>query len=156
MKINGVDPKTLPQEEILVIPKGDQTIIIRARGVTDFTEFNALVPEPKATVRMVGGKVEPDVDAPSYKADMLEYSRRHISWLVIKSLEPSNIEWDSVNPDSPGTWCNWEKDFLDSGLLQNDCNRILNLVWEANSLDEKKIKQAREVFLHGLKLASAL
>jgi hypothetical protein len=156
MRINGVDPKTLPQEEVLVIPKGDQNIVFRARGVPDMVEFNALCPEPKPSVRMVaGGVLEPNITEPGYQAAVQEYSKRHLSYLVIKSLEPSKVEWDTVNMDSPGTWCNWEKDFLNNGLLPSDCNRIMALVLEANSLSEAKIKQAREVFLLGQKLASA-
>ena len=48
MKIGGVDPKTLPKEEVLVLPRGDQAIVFRAVGVPDYDEFDALCPEPKA------------------------------------------------------------------------------------------------------------
>jgi hypothetical protein len=66
--------------------------------------------------------------------------------------EPYSVGFGKI--DVPGTWCNWEQDFLNSGLLPSDCNRVLGLVLEANSLSEDKIKRAREVFVLGQKLAS--
>jgi len=155
MLIGGVDPKTLPKEEILVIPKGEKSVVFRARGVPDMAAFHALVPEPKPALRMRNGGVEADATSPGYQQEMVEYGRRRLAYMIIMSLEPSEITWDTVNLDVPGTWANWEKDFIDNGLLPADCNRILNLVMEANSLNEARIKQARELFLLGQELVSA-
>jgi len=68
---------------------------------------------------------------------------------VIRSLEPSEIEWDTVKPDDPRTWANWDKDLINGGLTQIETNRVLGLVLEANALDEAKLAKAREVFLAG-------
>lgn len=154
MRINGVDPKTLPTEDFLVLPKGDTQLVIRAKAVPDMNEFNAMVKEPEAKVRMTANGTQPDVNEPGYLSDVAEYGRRRLAYLVVKSLEPSNIEWDTVKPDVPGTWAGWEKEMMDNGLSQVECNLILRLVMEVNSLDEAKMKRAREVFLLGLKVAS--
>jgi hypothetical protein len=69
--------------------------------------------------------------------------------MVIRSLAPSEIEWDTANVNDPRTWANWEDDLKSGGLTQVECNRVLALVLEANALDEAKLQKAREVFLRG-------
>lgn len=155
MRINGVDPSTLPTEDFLVLPKGDKQLVIRAKAVPDMTAFNALCQEPKPKMRMTADGTQADVTEPGYLTDIGEYSRRRLAYLVVHSLEPSNIEWDSVKLDVPGTWANWEPDMKAAGLSQVECNLVLRLVMEVNSLDEAKMRRAREVFLLGLKVASA-
>ncbi len=150
MKIGGVDPKTLPTEEFLVIPRGDKQIVFRATGVPNYDEFDALCPEPKAPGKLVPGEGwAPNEDDPAYKDMLKTYSQKRISWMVITSLAPSEIEWDTVKPDNPSTWTQWEKDMKDSGLSQVECNRVQQLVFQANCLDENKLKKARESFLLG-------
>ncbi len=156
MKINGVDPKTLPTEDFLVLPRGDQNLVFRAKAIPDMSAFNAQVSEPKPKMRMTADGSEADLTESGYLKDSLEYNKRRLAFLVVNSLEPSKIEWDTVKMDIPGTWALWEDDMKNAGLSQVECNLILRLVMEVNSLDESKMKKAREVFLLGLKLASAV
>ena len=149
MKIAGIDPKLLPSMEVLVLPRGDQRLVFRARGVSDTTEFKKLCPEPKIPVRLTATGPEQNLNHPDYKSEMQEYGKRYIAWLVLKSLEPSEIEWDTVKIDVPGTWVNWEEDMRQGGLSQHECNLVVALVSQANSLDEAKLKAARDVFLRG-------
>ena len=81
--------------------------------------------------------------------DSAEYQKRRMAYIVVNSLVPSQIEWDTVQLDNPSTWANWEKDLKDNGFSQMACNRVLALVLEANCLDEAKLQKAREVFLQG-------
>jgi hypothetical protein len=150
MKIGGVDPSELSSEEILVLPRGDKEIIFRAIGVPDYEPFNKLCPEPKAPVvyKPKEGWV-PNEDEPGYQEMMKNYGQKRMSWLIITSLEPSNIEWDEVNPDNPSTWNKWEEELKAAGLNHVECRRVQNLVFEANCLDEEKLVQARESFLLG-------
>lgn len=155
MKIGGVDPKTLPSVEILVLPRGDQVLVLRARGVSDFEDFNKFVPEPKPPVAWnPQGEAVSNFDDKSYKDMLTEFMRRRWAYTVVKSLQPSEITWDTVQDEVPGTWANWEQDLKNSGLSQNEILRINALVMQANSLDEAKIKWARERFLRGPKQAS--
>ena len=150
MKIGGVDPKTLPTLEILVLPRGEEQLVFRAQGVPDYEEFNALCPEPKppGIHRPTEGWV-PNEDDPAYKDMMANYGKKRLAWMIVKSLGPSNIEWDTVKPDNPSTWINWDTDMKEAGFSQVECNRIVQLVFQANCLDEDKLKRARDVFLAG-------
>ncbi len=149
MKIGGVDPKTLPTEEILVLPRGDQEIVFRAVGIPDYEEFEALCPAPKIPGRLTKTGWEPDEDNKDYKSIMSTRNSKRLAWMVINSLVPSEIEWDTVDPAKPSTWVNWQTDMKNAGLSQVECNRITQLVFQANCLDEEKLKRAREVFLLG-------
>jgi len=149
MKIGGVDPRTLPAEEVLVLPRGDQRIIFRARGLEDMEEFKKLCPEPKAPGKLTKDGWVPDVKDEGYQSVMAEHQKRRLAYIAVRSLEPSEIEWDTVQMDNPATWGNWENDLRAAGLSQIEINRVLALVLEANCLDEAKLKKAREVFLQG-------
>ena len=149
MKIGGVDPKTLPNVEFLVIPRGDKQIVFHAQGLPNLDDFHKMVPEPKAPVAQTPTGVVANTKDAGYLATVAEYSKRRVGYLVVHSLKPSDIEWDTVKLDVPSTWSNWETDLKEAGLTQVECNLVFNLVWGANSLDEAKLKQARETFLRG-------
>lgn len=150
MKIGGIDPKTLSTEEILVLPRGEKNIIFRAVGVQDYDEFNKLCPEPTAPKihKPKEGWVDNE-EEPGYRDMMKTYGLRRLAWLVITSLEPSDIEWEKVSLDNPSTWTQWNEELKESGLNQVECNRVQGLVFQANCLDEDKLEQARENFLLG-------
>jgi hypothetical protein len=149
MKIAGIDPKTLSTEEILVLPRGESQIVFRACGLEDMEEFAKLCPEPTPPGKLTKAGFVPDPTDPGYKSVLGEYHKRRLAYIVVHSLVPSQIEWDTVELDNPSTWANWESDLKQGGLSQIECNRILGLVLGANSLDEAKLQRAREVFLQG-------
>jgi hypothetical protein len=149
MKIGGIDPKTLPVEEILVLPRGDQRIVFRASGLKDMEEFKKLCPEPIPPKKTTKDGVIADTEDLDYKTVLAGYLKRRMAYIVVNSLVPSQIEWDTVMLDNPATWTNWETDIKNAGLSEVECNRVLSLVLEANCLDEAKLQKAREVFLQG-------
>lgn len=150
MKIGGIDPRTLPNEEILVLPRGDQQIVFRARGVPDYDEFDKLCPEPKAPGALRPGEGwVPNPDDPAYRDMMETYATKKMAWLVVTSLAPSEIEWDQVKIDNPSTWHLWQEDLRNAGFVHVECNRIQHLVFQANCLDEGKLEKARELFQLG-------
>lgn len=153
MKIGGV-LVTAPKEEILVIPRGDDAIVFKAIAVPDMEEFHALCPEPKPSGKFVKGEFVPDEDSPDYKAALVNYNMKRLAWMVIQTLKPSEIEWDTVQESNPRTWTNWEKDLRKAGLTQVEVNRVTQLVMDANSLNEDKLTKAREVFLRGREQAA--
>ena len=59
------------------------------------------------------------------------------------------LKGQGVKLDDPSTWKRWEEDLKSNKFSQAECNRISNLVMQANSLDEKYLEEAREVFLRG-------
>ena len=154
MKIGGIDPSTLPAEEVLVLPRGDQSIVFRARGLPDMEEFDKLCPEPKPPGKLTKEGWEPNEEDAGWRSAMLAHGRKRMAYMVVRSLEPSEIEWDSVDPDNPKTWSNYTDDLRRAGLSQVEINRIVQLVWEANCLDEEKLQRARQVFIRGQQPAS--
>lgn len=149
MRIGGIDPSTLSTEDLLVLPRGNKQIVFRAVGLSNWDEFDKLCPEPKPGKKMVKGGTVDDFDNKAYLESMKEYGRRRTAYMVVKSLEPSQIEWDKVSLAVPGSWPLWEKELLDNGLCKTECHRVFNLVMGVNSLDEDKLRKARDFFLLG-------
>lgn len=148
MKIGGQEVGA--PEDVLVLPRTPEPVVFRARGLSDFSRFEELVPRPQMPKKQVkGGKVVDDSDAPAYVAAMEMYNQKKLAYLVIESLAPSEIEWQTIEADKPSTWVNWTTELKEAGFTDIECNRILNLVLGANCLDEDKLKAARESFLHG-------
>ena len=143
-------------EEVLVLPRLDGNIIIRARAVLDMDEFDALCPKPKAgAILKAGGGFHEDVEDAGYKAMLADYNTKRFDFICLKSLEPSNIDWDTVNRNDANTWKNWGDDLTNAGISSVEANRIIKCVLQANSLDEDKIKEARELFLRGQEVLKA-
>ena len=149
MKIGGIDPNTLSREIILVLPRGESQIVFRAKGLKDMTEFNAICPLPKAPGKLTKDGFVPNTNDPSYQQVLQQWSSKRLGYMVARTLEPTEIEWDTVDIKNPETWGNWENDLKSAGLSQFECNRVTSLVLEANSLDDDKIEKARAVFLAG-------
>ena len=149
MKIAGIDPKTLSNEVLLVLPRGESEIVFRAKGLPDMAEFEALCPSPKPPGKFTKDGWVPQLNDPTYQQVLGEWAKKRLGYMVVKSLAPSEIEWDSVKENDPRTWAKWEEDLKSAGLTQVECNRVLALVLEANALDDAKLQRAREVFLAG-------
>lgn len=148
MKIGGVEVCPSP-EEVLVLPRGEQNIVFRAVPVKDWEPFNKMVPEPVCPVGWVKNEKRLLTDDKDYQK-LVEHRRDLMTaYMILESIKPSNIEWDSVIETQPETWLKWEDDLRASGLTNVEINLVINLVFSANQLDEKKLKAARESFLHG-------
>ena len=85
----------------------------------------------------------------TYQQILADWGQKRLGYMIVKSLEPSNIEWDTVTLADPRSWKNWSTDLRNGGLSDTECHRVMNLMLEANCLDEAKLKKAREVFLAG-------
>lgn len=149
MRIGGVEVTSC--EEILVLPRGGEgkDIPIRAKAVAINDEFEKLVPEPiPPMIQKKDGKY-PDLTDKNYKLALAHRADQRFAFMIIKSLEPSNIEWQIVNLEKPNTWLKWQEELSAAGLSEVECNRIVQAVMIANSLDEAKIEEARRAFLLG-------
>lgn len=144
-----------PAEEVLVLPRAKgQDIIITARAVLSMEEFDLRCPKPSPKRAWSKDKGNHDlVDDPQFKKDLETYGEKRFAFMAIKSLEPSEIEWEKTKLDDPNTWTGWTEELRDAGLSDIEVQRIVVCVMQANSLDESKLKQAREAFLHGLEEA---
>lgn len=148
MKIGGVVVSG-PNVEVLVLPRPANNIVIKAKTVPDFKEFEQMVPYPNAPGVRTKDGFKKDTKAPAYRDEVARYEALRFAWLIIKSLEPSEIEWSTVDLDKPSTWLEWEKEFKDAGLSEVEVNKITVTVMQANSLDEAKLQAARDAFLLG-------
>jgi hypothetical protein len=155
MKINGQELNG-PNVEVVVLPRGDgNNIVLHCRALPDFEEFEVLCPSPKAPMMLVKNQQVPDFKDKTYREIMERRDEQRIAFMVLKSLEETNIEWDTVDMDDPATWTNYVKDFKAAGLNEVEINRIVVGVMQANALDERKLEQARAVFQLGQRLAAS-
>jgi hypothetical protein len=148
MKINGQSVDA-PSEEVLYLPRGSKVIEFRAVAIPDFEEFDKLVPEPKPPGKRTKEGYIPNPQDPGYQQIMANHNLQREGYMVVRSLAPSNIEWDIVQPDNPATWSKWRADLKAAGFNFAEVSRILNLVLSANCLDEAKIARARDAFQQG-------
>jgi hypothetical protein len=148
MRVGGI-VVTAPPEEFEIIPRGDENLVFKASAI-EWDDFLKLCPEPVAPV-VFGKKNERIVDVkdPEYVSQMELHAAKRVAYLVVRSLAPSEIEWDTVDVEDPSTWTNFEKDLMAAGLVPIEVNRIITLCLNANQLDEDKLKKARESFLRG-------
>jgi len=148
MKIDGMEVNG-PNEEILVIPRKDNDIVFKAIGVQSYEEFDALVSAPKAPGKRTKDGFKLDLKDPTYREQSDLFGKKRFAYTILVSLEPSNIEWETVKMEDPNTWLNWEQELRAAGFNEIEVQRIQHLVLEANCLSEDKLKEARERFLLG-------
>jgi len=149
MKIGGVEIQG-PAEEVLVLPRLEgENIVIRARAVADMDEFEALCPLPTPPGIRTKDGWKPNANDETYMQRVQQHGELRFAYMVLKSLEPSNVEWEKINISDPSTWMEWQKELKEAGISSTEVNRIIVCVMQANALDEAKLKEAREVFLRG-------
>lgn len=148
MKIHGVKLEQ-PKDKILVIPRDDSQIIIKAKAVLDYAEFDLLVKEPKPpTVRRRDGEISPLLNDPKYQKAISDYATLRSQWMILQSLSATpGLEWESVDLQNPETWGNYEKELRESGFSLGEYGRILELVTEACGLNQSRIDEATRAFL---------
>lgn len=146
MKVGGQTPDGLNQA-ILVLPHNGKEFVFRAEAIPDLTEFHAMFPQPKPPkILKPGGVEEVDKKDKGYLDQMANLARHRTAYMIVRSLGPSDIEWDTVDPLNPKTYINWDKDMRESGFNEIEIQRIVDVVMEANALDDKKIEWARDHF----------
>lgn len=148
MRIGGVDLKG-PNIELIVFPRPDGDIVFKAQTVKDFKEFDALVQPPIPPGIRTKDGFKKDLNASSYRDEVKRYDDLKFAYMILKSLEPSEIEWEKTDLDKPSTWLGWAEELHEAGLSEVETNRITVLVMQANSLDEAKLQAAREAFVRG-------
>lgn len=150
MKIKGQKLEG-PIIEIVAIPRDNQDVIFKAKSVLNWDDFDKLCPipkPPKKFVRNVGW--QEDTEDQGYKNSLKNYATMKMDWLIIESLRATeDLEWEKVKYNEPSTWHLYEQELKEAGFNQFEINRINGAVLVANSLDEKKMEEARKRFLAG-------
>ncbi len=147
MKING---KILdgPSHEILVLEHNGEEIVFKAQAVLSYEEFEKIYPHPQppSILKRGAGKAEKDFNDKKYQKELDEYASAKSYWMILKSLEPSKIEWQKVKMDDPSTYKYFD-DELSAVFTEATKMEIMNIITTANGLNDDKLKEARERFL---------
>ncbi len=150
MKIAG---RTIegPNRVTLVLPReGQEDIIIIAQAIIEMGEFDEFVKQPlPPSITKAGGVVESNFADKGYQEQLASYNMKKLAFIVLKSLEPSKIEWETVDLKNPSTWGSYVEEMKSAGFSDVEINRIGNVCMEANALDEAKLDAARQSFLRG-------
>ena len=150
MKYKGKTIKG-PNEELVIIPRGNtDDFVFTCQAVMGYEVFDDLVEEPKP--RMVLRKGEqvatPFLDDPEYLQAVREHDKKRLSWLICTSLSATEgLEFETVDMSDSTTWNNYYDELSDAGFTSTEIGRITRGVMIANSLDQKKIDEARAHFL---------
>lgn len=147
MKVGGVEVTRC--EEVLVLPRINGDLVFKAVAVESMDYFDEICPRPKPPVRLKKGGVKEEHLSDEFVKEVEAWSERRYAYIVVKSLEPSDIEWEGISLDKPSTWSKWADELRAGGLSDIEVNRVQSLVLDANSLNEVKLKAAREAFLLG-------
>lgn len=148
MKVGGV-PIDGPKQVILVLPREKGDLVFKFIAVSDDEEFDKLfpAPEPPKTFLTEKQATVSDFNDADYKRRTVEHRKARNAWVFLKSIEPSNIEWDTVKMNDPNTFDLWDKDFRKAGLSINEINRIWAAFNEANIVSDEMLDEARSRFL---------
>lgn len=147
MKIAGKEPKPKGEPEPLVFRRHpiEESIVFKIQSVKNFEEFNALCPPPKpGRMRTPTGIVD-DVEAPGYVEARDRQDLLRGQYVLIKSLEPSAIEWDKVKLDDPSSWQHAHAE-LSAVLSDQEHAALIHRIHRANSLTEEMLEAAANDF----------
>lgn len=147
MKVDGVDTSKDFVYGPLVFKRGDKKFLaFTAKPCWDLEEFNALCPYPKnLSVMFAKGGKTTDPDCPVYRDALETYFQRRWGYVVMKTLEPSNITWEEVDKDDPTTWVNVVPE-LKKAVSVYEWGLLSGLINEANSLDADKLEENQKSF----------
>ena len=152
MKINGQDIKGKNLVTVF-IPRENGGYEFVCQPV-DLDEFEKFCPVPMPPMITRPGKMpQPDFTDKKYKAAIEEQGQKRVAFMVVNSLlATSGFSWDTVVLDDPNTWQNYQQEFKNADLSNVEVNRIINAIFQANSLDDNHIRAAHEHFLASKRL----
>ena len=150
MKLGGIRIDG-PRVETVVIPFAGKDLVFKAQLVQSFEDFDKLCPRPvPPSIQRPGEQPALDVEDPGYRTRIAKWAGYRTRYTILKSLQATpDLEWGTVDASKPETWDNMIVELLSSGLSQMEINRIHEIVWTANGLDQEKIDEATKRFLAG-------
>lgn len=148
MKIGGIEIDG-PNTDVLVLPRSKGNVVFTGLAIHDFDEFDKIVPVPRPPRVLKKNVTVDDMQDPGFAQQRTAYEVLRFAYMMIKTLEPSKIEWSIVKLEDPSTWLSWA-DELSENLSIFEQRKVIDFVHEVNTLDQGKIDEARNAFLHGL------
>lgn len=142
MKLHGKvigEPKPIP----VIFTRGEEDFVFMVKAVFDMEEFETLCPEPKPTVSLREGPILDE----SYKKRVESHYDRKTNWVILQALTATKgLEWDTVDMEKPDTWENYQKELRMAGLTNGELVHLITQINKVNSVDEKKMEEARDRF----------
>lgn len=162
IRIGGKEIPQVSHEDCIVLPRGEDALCIRAKAINDFDEFSKICPLPEPPGKLTKDGWVPNPDDKTYRQRVEQHNIQRVGWMVVRSItemalsdgEFFPVEWDKVQVENPKTWSKWQEDLRDSGFTDVECNLVLALVIDVNSLNEDKLKEARDSFILGQEQAA--
>lgn len=150
MKING-QTFDAPNEALVVLLRKGEPVPFKARAVLDFSRFDLLCPRPAPKkITRPGGKVEELFNDKSFLAAFDHWGKLKTAYVIVEALKATpGLEWDTVKDDDSNSWLGWRKELETAFFTEQEIQKIIACVWEANGIDEAKLNEARERFLSG-------
>lgn len=147
MKIRGQVFDT-PKPVSVMLPFGDDDILILCGSVVNYDLFHDLCPAPKAPkVLKPGGEQVVNVKDKKFLEAVREHSKVRTYWLVKESLKSTpELEWDKVDDDDPSTWPNLETEMV-KAFGEMGMSKVIQAVLRANGLSDTLMSEARDSFL---------
>lgn len=138
-----------PKTTILAIPREDNDIIFKFIAIGDDTEFEKISPEP-IPPKYYSVKEKKNItnfEDKAYKDKMAIRATQKMNWFFLKSVAPSEVEWDTVKLEDPTTYGNWREDLKNAGFSIGEMNAIFEAFMNTNTVTEEKMTEARNRFL---------
>lgn len=141
-----------PKKDTLFVPRAEGDIQLHFVAVTDDSEFDKMYPEPDPPLsrkKNDGGTFETvknwaDV---KYLLKIKEWEEAKDAWYFLKSIEPSQIEWETVDMAKPETFKNYKEDLKNAGFSIQERRIINGKFIEVNTITERMMTDARKRFL---------
>ena len=140
-----------PNKVLCVLPRGEEEpIVFECQAILDFKPFDKRCPFPKAPQKQTKQGLVYDTEDTEFQDKIQTHSDRRVAWMILTSLSiTEGLEWEKVNMAKPETWVLWEEELRDAFFSNLEIIRIQNAVFEANSLSEVAIDEARANFIRG-------
>lgn len=128
--------------------KGTEPLVLTF-GPASVDDYEKYYPEPKVPTKQKRGSDEwiPNPDDKKYKEALKKRNDAFRDYTVIKSMEYSKVDWDTVNIADPDTWSNWKEDLKNCGFSAHEIQLVQIAVMEANSYTDQGISESEESFL---------
>lgn len=140
--------------EVIVIPIGGKEIVFHAKPVTNFKDFETKWKKPEPPIAQYPDRpAESDYTDATYIKLIDEWVTDRFYWMQLESLSATEgLEFETVDRSDPKTFKNFI-DELEKTLGMSWTMRVLDIIRTALGLNQDKIDEATQRFLHNRAVA---
>lgn len=131
-----------PPKVIHTVHREPENIVFVCEAVLDYSEFEKLVPSPQPPlVRPTGKAPYYDTKDKKYLKALDERSSLRTKWMLLKTIQNSEVEFETIRMDDPTTWDNFENE-LSTCLTPYEVSQLLGKIYQANIPNERVREEA--------------